>query len=74
MSDKIRVTVWNEGRHEKKNPAVQAVYPDGMHTVIAKFLSAQPDMKVRTATLAEPEHGRGERQAAALLEDGARRA
>ena len=57
MSDKIRVTVWNEGRHEKKNPAVQAVYPDGMHTVIAKFLSAQPDMKVRTATLDEPEHG-----------------
>jgi trehalose utilization protein len=57
MSDKIRVTVWNEGRHEKKNPAVQAVYPDGMHTVIAKFLSANADMQVRTATLDEPEHG-----------------
>jgi trehalose utilization protein len=52
----LRVTVWNEGRHEKKNPAVQKVYPQGMHTVIAQALQAQ-GLTVGTATLDEPEHG-----------------
>jgi len=51
-----RVTVWNEGRHEKTNPAVQKVYPEGMHTVIAKALREQ-GFTVGTATLDEPEHG-----------------
>ena len=31
MGDKIRVTVWNEGRHEKTNATVKKVYPKGMH-------------------------------------------
>lgn len=53
----IRVTVWNEFRHEKIHPKVQAVYPDGIHTVIARALAAQPDLSVRCATLDEPEHG-----------------
>ncbi len=57
MPDSINVTVWNEFRHEKSHDAVKAVYPDGMHSVIAEFLSAEPDMEVRTATLDEPEHG-----------------
>ena len=58
MNRKIRVTVWNEFRHErdvKQTP--HKVYPDGMHAVIAKGLSAEPDFQVRTATLDEPEHG-----------------
>ncbi len=57
MSDKIKVTVWNEGVHEKKNEKVKALYPDGMHKVIADFLQKNDDMEVRTATLDEPEHG-----------------
>ena len=57
MTDPIHVTVWNEGRHEKSHEAVRAVYPDGMHTVIAEFLNAEPDIDARTATLDEPEHG-----------------
>lgn len=52
----LRVTVWNEARHEKKNPAVQKIYPDGMHAVIASALTEQ-GFTVRTATLDEPEHG-----------------
>jgi trehalose utilization protein len=52
----IRVTVWNEYRHEKTNPLVQEVYPNGMHAVIADHLKAQ-GFAVRTATLDEPEHG-----------------
>ena len=58
MNRKIRVTVWNEFRHERdaKHPA-REVYPKGMHAVIAKALAAEPDFEVRTATLDEPEHG-----------------
>lgn len=58
MSREIRVTVWNEFRHERDlNCKASELYPDGMHAVIAAHLSKQPDMKVRTATLDEPEHG-----------------
>lgn len=52
----IRVTVWSEYRHEKKNPAVATIYPDGMHHVIADGLR-EAGFTVRTATLDEPEHG-----------------
>ncbi|GBF04033.1 trehalose utilization protein [Deinococcus aerius] len=56
MSATPRVTVWNEYRHEKRNPRVQAIYPEGMHTVIASALQGA-GFPVRTATLDEPEHG-----------------
>lgn len=51
-----RVTVWNEFRHEKQNPKVAAIYPEGIHGAIAAHLRAQ-GFPVRTATLDEPEHG-----------------
>ncbi len=54
---KIRVTVWGEYRHEKKNAKVAEVYPKGMHEAIAQALRKDPDLTVRTATLDEPEHG-----------------
>ncbi|HEV2293006.1 MAG TPA: ThuA domain-containing protein [Tepidisphaeraceae bacterium] len=53
----IRVTIWNEFRHEKKNPKVREIYPDGMHQAIASHLRSNSDLQVRTATLDEPEHG-----------------
>lgn len=52
----IRVTVWNEYLHEKLDPAVAAVYPDGIHGCIAGFLQ-KAGMSVKTATLEMPEHG-----------------
>jgi trehalose utilization protein len=57
VADKIRVTVWNEGRHEKKSPEIAKIYPEGIHGAIASFLSTQANLSVRTATLDEPEHG-----------------
>jgi len=58
MSDRIRVTVWNEYRHERREGGKPAeVYPEGMHAVIAQALSAEGGFEVRTATLDEPEHG-----------------
>src|SRR4051812_18259518 len=57
MSQSIRVTVWGEFRHEKKNPKVAALYPEGMHETIAGFLRTNADFTVRTAWLDQPEHG-----------------
>jgi len=57
MSGKIKVTVWNEGVHEKTHEAVKKIYPQGMHGAIAQSLSKQPDLETRTATLDDPEHG-----------------
>jgi trehalose utilization protein len=54
----MRVTVWNENRHEQKNPKVQAIYPQGIHEAVAAPLRAA-GMEVRTATLDQPEHGLG---------------
>lgn len=57
MAQTIRVTVWNEFRHEKVHQEVIKVYPDGIHRQIAKFLNAEPGIVAGTATLDEPEHG-----------------
>jgi trehalose utilization protein len=52
----LRVTVWNENRHEQKSSAVREIYPKGIHGTIAEFLQAE-GFDTRTATLDEPEHG-----------------
>ena len=57
MDKPVRVTVWNEFRHEKKNEAIAKIYPQGMHGAIAAYLRRQTGLEVRTATLDEPEHG-----------------
>ena len=46
----------NEFAHEKTDDAVKAIYPDGIHECIAKFLR-EAGFDVTTATLDMPEHG-----------------
>lgn len=53
----IKVTVWNEYRHEKQNAHVAGIYPEGIHNAIARHLAKQDGLQVRTATLDEPDHG-----------------
>jgi len=56
----IRVTVWNENVHEQKHPAVQKIYPQGIHTAIAdglRRLDTAGQLEVRTATLDQPGNG-----------------
>src|SRR6266545_1815026 len=55
----VRVTVWGENVHEQREEEVRARYPDGMHAAIAQGIAAQlgDGVRVRTATLGEPEHG-----------------
>ncbi len=59
MNSPIRVTLWNEHRHERnRDHKASQVYPEGMHAPIAQYLAAQPGIaSVRVATLDEPEHG-----------------
>ncbi|MEM8534159.1 MAG: ThuA domain-containing protein [Chloroflexota bacterium] len=58
MGRSIRITVWNEYRHEQseQHPA-RKIYPEGIHNAIAEGLRVESDFEVRTATLDEPEHG-----------------
>lgn len=62
----LRIIVWGENVHEHKNPAVAAIYPEGMHTTIAAGIrQLLPTAEVGTATLQEPEHGLAETRLAA---------
>lgn len=54
----VRVTVWNEFKHEQIHDEVRKVYPNGIHSVIAEGLDKSGQgFAVRTATQPEPEHG-----------------
>ncbi|QBD79514.1 trehalose utilization protein ThuA [Ktedonosporobacter rubrisoli] len=57
MTSNLRVTIWNEFRHEREMKEVAEIYPDGIHNTLAKVLGEAGGMEVRTATLDEPEHG-----------------
>ena len=57
MPARIKVTVWNEFRHERSDSKIAAIYPDGIHGAIAGHLERLDGLKVKTATLDEPEHG-----------------
>jgi trehalose utilization protein len=59
VSEIVRVTVWGENVHERNEPEVRALYPDGLHGAIAAGLSELlgDRVRVRTATQEQPEHG-----------------
>ncbi len=52
----IRVTLWNEFRHERSHESIKKIYPDGMHKTIADALQRQ-GCTTRLAALDDPEHG-----------------
>lgn len=55
----IRVTIWNEFVHERRQGEAAAIYPDGIHAALAKGLEGT-GFVIRTATMGEPEHGLGD--------------
>ncbi len=57
MSAKIRVTIWNEFRHEKTKEKVKELYPNGLHATIGEFLGDAGDIEVTLAALDDPEQG-----------------
>ena len=61
----IRVTIWNEFRHEKINPVVRDIYPEGIHEAIRGAFPDDGKYSIRIATLDEPGCGLSEE----ILED-----
>src|SRR2546429_239974 len=57
----MRVTVWGENVHERRDASVAAIYPDGMHEAIADGIREHlgGDAVVGTATLDQPGNGLG---------------
>lgn len=52
----MKVTVWNENEHEKRDPRVCEIYPGGIHGFLASVLEDE-DIEVRTATMDQEECG-----------------
>jgi trehalose utilization protein len=57
MAKRIKVTIWNENRHEQTSEKVRSVYPKGIHGALADGLGIEENLEIVTATLDEPEHG-----------------
>lgn len=53
----IRVTVWGENVHERKNKVVAGIYPLTMHGTIAQALNSNSGIDASTVTLQDAEHG-----------------
>jgi trehalose utilization protein len=54
-----KVTIWNEGRHEKLHPNVARIYPAGIHGAIAEGLTNE-GFAIRTGNLDDPDEGLSE--------------
>lgn len=52
----IKVTIWNEGRHEKLQPDVAAINPSGIHGAITAGIKNE-GFVIRCASLDDPEEG-----------------
>src|SRR5437867_5967457 len=53
----IRVTIWNEFLHERENPHVARIYPEGIHNTLMQALRHYADLEIRTATLHDAGQG-----------------
>ncbi len=54
----IRVTVWNEGVHDREMPQCKELYPDGMGRAIGRYLEKQEGIaSVHCSDLADPDQG-----------------
>ena len=55
----IKVTIYNEYVHERNEPSIAKIYPEGIHTALKNGLACD-DFEIRTATLDMPENGLSE--------------
>jgi trehalose utilization protein len=57
----IKITIWNEGRHETLHPDVARIYPSGIHSAISAGLKNE-GFAIRCGSLDDPDQGLGEQQ------------
>ena len=55
--NKIRVTIWNEYLHEKDDPGIAEIYPEGIHGAIKKGIEDDTELEIRLAALRDPDQG-----------------
>ena len=53
----IRVVIWNEFYHERKDKAVMKQYPHGIHEQLAQSLRQSPNLTIQCAWMDQPENG-----------------
>lgn len=54
----MRITVWNEGVHERTRPDLARIYPEGIHgAIVAGLRELLPEAQIDAATLDEPGQG-----------------
>ena len=53
----IKVTIWNEFKHERESERVKNIYPEGIHNAIADFLKTDEEIIVKCVTQDMPECG-----------------
>ena len=53
----IRVTIWNEGWHERHTPEALKIYPDGIGEALAAPLRKEGNLQVRTVCCFDPDNG-----------------
>ncbi len=54
---KLRVTIWNEFRHEKTSKQVKALYPNGIHAFLRDALASEEDLSITLAALDDEAQG-----------------
>lgn len=47
----VRVTVWSENRHEKRDEKVAGLYPQGMHGAVKEGIEENLGSRVKPACL-----------------------
>ena len=47
----LKITIYNEYKHEREDEACAAVYPEGIHGVLKSFIEADKDCVIRTFTV-----------------------
>lgn len=57
MSKQLNVVIWNEFRHEKNEPEVAQIYPEGIHSCIRDFLKEDDNLNITLAALDDPDQG-----------------
>ncbi|MGG1312627.1 MULTISPECIES: ThuA domain-containing protein [Cohnella] len=59
MTKRLKVTIWNEFRHENENEKVRSIYPNGIHAAIGEGLGGIADVAYATLDQ-DAEHGLSE--------------
>ncbi len=55
--ESVKLTIYNEFIHERKDEIVKKIYPKGIHEAIAGYMRNECGFSVQSVTLEMPDHG-----------------